>query len=88
MPNTAKLAFVTIQISVRLPAGLVQRLDEAVDSGIAATRSDVVACALEREFRRLAAERDAELLGDQTFEVGPEETDTAVYTLPRRAWID
>lgn len=72
----------TIQISVRLPAALVQRLDEAVDEGVAETRADVVARALEREFRLLAAERDVELLAEPA-----EPADGAPTPIPRRAWV-
>lgn len=73
----------SIQISVRLPAALVQRLDEVVDDGIGTTRADVVIRALEREFRRLAAERDVELLADDTAEVVE-----LSESRPRRAWVD
>jgi Arc/MetJ-type ribon-helix-helix transcriptional regulator len=49
------------QITVRLPDELVGFLDAVVESGGARSRSDVVAKALEREPRRLIAERDAEI---------------------------
>ncbi|PID98420.1 MAG: antitoxin, partial [Actinomycetales bacterium] len=52
-------------ISVRISPGLVQRLDEVVDAGVAATRAELISRALEREFRRISAERDAELLDSQ-----------------------
>ncbi|MDO4716468.1 MAG: antitoxin [Propionibacteriaceae bacterium] len=76
----------TIQISVRLPAALVQRLDEAVDEGVAETRADVVARALEREFRRLAAERDVELLSEPT-DPAEQAPESALTPVPRRAWV-
>ena len=76
----------TIQISVRLPAALVQRLDEAVDEGVAETRADVVARALEREFRRLAAERDVDLLSEPT-DPAEQAPDAALTPIPRRAWV-
>ena len=50
------------QIAVRLPDELVEFVDKAVASGAARSRASVVAQALERERRRAAAERDAEIL--------------------------
>lgn len=50
------------QIAVRLPDDLVEFVDEIVDSGRERSRAAVVSRALERERRRLAAERDAEIL--------------------------
>jgi Arc/MetJ-type ribon-helix-helix transcriptional regulator len=49
------------QIAVRLSDELVEFVDEIVKSGRARSRAAVVARALERERRRLAAERDAEI---------------------------
>lgn len=53
------------QIAVRLPDEMVAFLDTAVASGQAASRAALVTSAVEREMRRLFAERDAELLRDQ-----------------------
>jgi Arc/MetJ-type ribon-helix-helix transcriptional regulator len=50
------------QIAVRLPDELVEFVDRAVASGDARSRAFVVKRALERERRRAAAERDAEIL--------------------------
>jgi Arc/MetJ-type ribon-helix-helix transcriptional regulator len=50
------------QIAVRLPDDLVDFVDEAVASGTTRSRASMVAQALERERRRAAAERDAEIL--------------------------
>jgi Arc/MetJ-type ribon-helix-helix transcriptional regulator len=50
------------QIAVRLPDELVDFVDGVVDSGGGRSRAAVVARALERERRRLAAARDAEIL--------------------------
>jgi Arc/MetJ-type ribon-helix-helix transcriptional regulator len=50
------------QIAVRLSDDLVEFVDEIVESGRERSRAAVVARALERERRRLAAERDAEIL--------------------------
>lgn len=50
------------QIAVRLPDELVTFLDEAVKEGRAPSRAALVASALEREMRRLLAERDADIL--------------------------
>ncbi len=50
------------QIAVRLPDELVEFVDEIVDSGGGRSRASVVTRALERERRRVIAERDAEIL--------------------------
>jgi Arc/MetJ-type ribon-helix-helix transcriptional regulator len=50
------------QIAVRLPDELVDFVDGVVDSGAGRSRAAVVTHALERERRRLAAVRDAEIL--------------------------
>jgi Arc/MetJ-type ribon-helix-helix transcriptional regulator len=50
------------QIAVRLPDDLVDFVDEVVDSGTARSRAIVVTRALERERRRVLAERDAWIL--------------------------
>ena len=50
------------QIAVRLPDELVEFLDELVRSGSVASRAAAVTRALERERRRLTAERDAAIL--------------------------
>jgi Arc/MetJ-type ribon-helix-helix transcriptional regulator len=49
----------SVQIAVRLPDDVVTFVDEQVSSGAAASRAAVVARALDRERRRVAAERDA-----------------------------
>jgi Arc/MetJ-type ribon-helix-helix transcriptional regulator len=53
---------VTIQIAVRLPDDTVHQLDELVAAGEAPSRAAVIERALAREFRRLIAARDAEIL--------------------------
>ncbi len=50
------------QIAVRLPDELVAFVDGIVESGQERSRAAVVTRALERERRRRAAERDAEIL--------------------------
>ena len=50
------------QIAVRLSDGLVDFVDELVKSGAERSRAAVVSRALERERRRAAAARDAEIL--------------------------
>ena len=50
------------QIAVRLSDELVQFVDQVVESGRERSRAAVVSRALERERRRAAAERDAEIL--------------------------
>lgn len=55
----------TIQIAVRLPDEMVEFLDDAVSHGSAANRTALVADAIERERRRLAAIRDAQILQER-----------------------
>lgn len=50
------------QIAVRLPDELVDFVDQLVEHGEASGRAAVVAHALDRERRRRAAERDADIL--------------------------
>lgn len=50
------------QIAVRLGDELVEFVDEMVESGRERSRAAVVTRALERERRRIAAVRDAEIL--------------------------
>ena len=50
------------QIAVRLPDELVEFVDGVVESGAGRSRAAVVTQALERERRRVVAERDAEIL--------------------------
>jgi Arc/MetJ-type ribon-helix-helix transcriptional regulator len=50
------------QIAVRLPDELVEFVDSAVASGRARSRASVVTQALERERRRVIAEKDAAIL--------------------------
>ncbi|MFT4214636.1 MAG: hypothetical protein QM622_07660 [Microbacterium sp.] len=52
----------TTQIAVRLPESVVAFLDRVVSEGGAPSRAALVTSALEREMRRFAAERDAQLL--------------------------
>ena len=53
---------VSTQIAVRLPDEMVAFLDRIVANGLAPSRAAVVASAVEREMRRLAAEHDAQIL--------------------------
>jgi Arc/MetJ-type ribon-helix-helix transcriptional regulator len=50
------------QIAVRLPDDLVDFVDEVVGSGQQRSRAAVVTRALQRERRRMAAMRDADIL--------------------------
>jgi Arc/MetJ-type ribon-helix-helix transcriptional regulator len=50
------------QIAVRLPDDLVAFVDDVVHSGRERSRAAVVTRALERERRRVIAERDAAIL--------------------------
>lgn len=60
--HRAILGSVSTQIAVRLPDEMVAFLDRAVALGKAPSRAALVASAVEREMRRLAAEQDAQLL--------------------------
>lgn len=53
------------QIAVRLPDEMVAFLDRTVATGKAPSRAALVATAVEREMRRLAAEQDAQILRAQ-----------------------
>jgi Arc/MetJ-type ribon-helix-helix transcriptional regulator len=50
------------QIAVRLPDSMVEQLNKLVAAGQAPSRASVIERALAREFRRLIAARDAEIL--------------------------
>jgi Arc/MetJ-type ribon-helix-helix transcriptional regulator len=50
------------QIAVRLPEDLVRFVDDVVAAGDQPSRAAVVTKALQRERRRVAAARDAEVL--------------------------
>lgn len=50
------------QIAVRIPDELVDFVDELVGSGGGRSRASIVTRALERERRRVLAERDAEIV--------------------------
>lgn len=52
----------SMQIAVRLPDEMVDYLDRVVADGRAPNRTALVAAAIEREIRRLAAEQDAAVL--------------------------
>lgn len=58
MSKSVGLHRVRRQIAVRLPDELVSFVDEAVGAGEAASRAEVVERALDRERRRMIAERD------------------------------
>ena len=58
------LECMSTQIAVRLPDEMVAFLDRIVANGVAPSRAAVVASAVEREMRRLAAEHDAQILRD------------------------
>lgn len=50
------------QIAVRLPDDQVSLLDQLVQDGLAASRTEMIISAVEREIRRRMAERDATIL--------------------------
>lgn len=52
----------TVQITVRLPDELVSAVDSLVAGGHERSRASVVERALERELRRVLAERDVAIL--------------------------
>jgi Arc/MetJ-type ribon-helix-helix transcriptional regulator len=66
------------QIAVRLPDDLVSFVDQAVSEGRASSRADLVSRALERERRRIIAERDIEAL-HRTADVSDDLDDLADY---------
>lgn len=55
------------QIAVRLPDEVVAFVDSQVSSGAAKSRADFIWHAIEREQRRLAAERDLQILIAQPY---------------------
>ena len=59
------LVSMSTQIAVRLPDEMVAFLDRTVAEGGAPSRAAIVASAVEREMRRLLAERDARVLRGQ-----------------------
>ncbi|MDO5092219.1 MAG: antitoxin [Propionibacteriaceae bacterium] len=66
-------------LAVTLPSELVDAMDLAVQRGDAQSRDEFIVGTVNRELRRLAAERDAAILR----EVGPEDDldDLAVWTM-------
>jgi len=56
------LGGMSTQIAVRLPDAMVAFLDRTVATGKARSRAALVAAAVEREMRRLAADHDAQVL--------------------------
>lgn len=50
------------QLTIRIPEDLVAFVDRRVEDGAASSRAAVIAAALERERRRVIAERDAAIL--------------------------
>lgn len=52
----------SVQIAVRLPDEIVEFVDSQVSSGAAKSRADFIWHAIRREQRRLAAERDLQVL--------------------------
>jgi len=53
---------VNVQIAVRIPEEMVAFVDRLVADGVARSRAEVVARALAREERRVAAEHDLAIL--------------------------
>lgn len=56
------------QIAVRLPDEIVAFVDSQVSSGAAKSRADFIWHAIERERRRLSAERDLQILIAQPYD--------------------
>lgn len=63
----------TIQITVRLADELVEYVDARVRDGRGASRAEIVAAALERDRRRVAAERDAAIYAAHAGEDDPDD---------------
>jgi Arc/MetJ-type ribon-helix-helix transcriptional regulator len=55
------------QIAVRLPDEIVEFVDAQVSSGAAKSRADFIWHAIKREQRRLAAERDLQIIAEQPY---------------------
>jgi antitoxin MazE3 len=72
------------QIAVRLPEEMVAHLDGLVAAGQAPSRASVIEQALAREFRRLIAMRDAEILA----EAGPDHDMDALAEYVARLPLD
>jgi Arc/MetJ-type ribon-helix-helix transcriptional regulator len=58
----------SIQIAVRLPEEVVEFVDAQVSGGAAKSRADFIGRAIKREQRRLAAERDLQILIEQPYD--------------------
>jgi Arc/MetJ-type ribon-helix-helix transcriptional regulator len=71
---------VSTQIAVRLPDELVAYVDEAVASGRAKSRADLVARLLARDARRHRAEQDLKRLARRGLLRDPEARAVAVAT--------
>jgi Arc/MetJ-type ribon-helix-helix transcriptional regulator len=77
------------QIAVRLPDETVAFLDSVVAQGGASSRADIVTRALAREQRRLAAEKDAEILASLRADgVRDELDDLAAWTSSHPVDVD
>ena len=77
---------VSTQIAVRLPDELVAYVDEAVASGRARSRADLVARLLARDARRHRAEEDLKLLMSRGALPDPEALAMALAVVP--TWLD
>ncbi|MFN2344990.1 MAG: ribbon-helix-helix domain-containing protein [Dermatophilaceae bacterium] len=73
------------QIAVRLPDEMVAFLDRAVATGKAPSRAALVASAVEREMRRLAAEHDAQILREHG---AADDLDDLVYWTATHATVE
>lgn len=74
------------QIAVRLPDELVAFLDRTVANGLAPSRAAIVASAVEREMRRLAAENDVQIIRAQG--AADDLDDLVAWTLPHAVMED
>lgn len=52
----------TVQVAVRLPEAVVERMDVAIQRGWAKNRTRFITNALERDIRRMSAEQDRQIL--------------------------
>jgi Arc/MetJ-type ribon-helix-helix transcriptional regulator len=69
---------VTQQIAVRLPDDIVEFIDQQIADGRASSRADAVKRAVQREKRRILAERDAAIYAAIRNDADPE----------LEAWVD
>ena len=84
--QSGTIGVVSTQIAVRLPDELVAYVDEAVASGRAKSRAELVARLLARDARRHRAEEDLKLLASRGAGQDPEALAIARAVTP--TWLE